>query len=88
MFIIPLHRNNGHFKLLTQWQDNCFVNMNIAQLATYLEDYKRQGKNAHPYIVFTFFTELLFSKALVLVRGDIVNNSMNKSEALRVWKLL
>lgn len=24
----------------------------------------------------------------MLVRGDIVNNSMNKTEALRVWSLL
>jgi len=44
-----------------------------------LEDYKRQGRNAHPYIVFTLFTELLFNKGIVLVRSDIINNSMNKT---------
>ena len=25
LFIVPIQRGNGHFKLLTQWQDNCFV---------------------------------------------------------------
>ena len=48
------------------------------QLGTYLEDFKRSGTNAQPYIVFTLFTELLFNKGVVLVRGDIINNSMNK----------
>ena len=29
MFLLPLHRKGGHFKLLTQWQDNCFVKIFI-----------------------------------------------------------
>lgn len=58
------------------------------QLGTYLEDYKRRGSNAQPYVVYTFFTELLFHKGIVLVRGDVVNNSLAKPEAERVWELL
>jgi hypothetical protein len=48
------------------------------QLGTFMEDYKRRGSNAHPYVVFTFFTELLFHKGIVLVRGDVMNNSLSK----------
>lgn len=48
------------------------------QLGTYLEDYKKHGRNSQPYIVFTLFTELLFNKGIVLVRSDIINNSMTK----------
>jgi ATP synthase F1 complex assembly factor 1 len=58
------------------------------QLGTYLEDYKRKGTHAQPYFVITFFTELLFAKGLVLLRGDIINNSMTKGEGMRVWELL
>jgi len=29
---------------------------------TYLEDFKRHGKNAQPYFVMTVFDELLFNK--------------------------
>ena len=58
------------------------------QLATFLEDYKRRGSNAQPYLVFTFFTELLFQRGIVLVRGDVINNSLSKPEAERVWEQL
>jgi len=53
-----------------------------------MEDYKRRGSNAQPYIVFTLFTELLFSKGIVLARGDVINNSMTKPEAEKVWQML
>lgn len=85
MFIIPLHRANGHFKLLTQWQNDCFVFFIIIQLCTYLEDFKKHGRNANPYLVVTLFTELLFNKGIVLARSDIINSSMTKSEAMLVW---
>jgi len=57
-------------------------------LCTFLEDYKRKGANASPYAVFTLFPELLFQKQIVLVRGDILNNSLTKPEAEKVWQLL
>jgi hypothetical protein len=50
-----------------------------------MEDFKRKGGNAPPYIVFTFFTELLFAKNMVLARGDIINNSLTKPEAEQLW---
>ena len=65
-----------------------FRKLSLTQLGTYLEDFKRKGSNAQPYVVFTFFTELLFHKGIVLVRGDIVNNSLSKPEAERLWEQL
>jgi hypothetical protein len=53
-----------------------------------MEDYKRNGSNAPPYCVFTLFPELLFEKSIVLVRGDVLNNSLTKPEAEGVWNLL
>lgn len=44
-----------------------------------MEDFKRKGSNAQPYIVYTFFTELLAQKDIVLVRGDIINNGLIKT---------
>jgi hypothetical protein len=38
--------------------------------------------------VFTLFTELLFSKGIVLVRGDIINNQMSKLEVQKLWAML
>ena len=67
--------------MLTQWQKDCF-------LCTYLEDFKRKGGNAQPYMVFTMFQELLFHKGIVLVRGDVLGNSLSKIEANEVWRLL
>ena len=52
-----------------------------------MEDFKRQGTNAHPYVVFTLFTELLFNKGIVLVRGDIINNKYGSHEYLLVKSL-
>lgn len=54
-------------------------------MGTFLEDYKRKGSSAQPYVVFTLFTELLFHKEIVLVRGDIINNSLSKAEAEVLW---
>jgi hypothetical protein len=68
--------------------ERLFCNNSLTQLGTYLEDYKRRGSNAQPYVVFTFFTELLFHKGIVLVRGDIINNSLSKPEAERLWEQL
>jgi hypothetical protein len=62
--------------------------LSTTQLGTFLEDYKRRGSNAQPYVVYTFFTELLFHKGIVLVRGDVINNSMSKPEAEKVWEQL
>ena len=60
----------------------------MTQLGTYLEDYKRKGPNAPPYIVYTLFTELLFTKGIVLLRGDIINNALTKQEAQLTWDLV
>lgn len=41
-------------------------------LFTGLEDYKVRGTDASPYLTVAHYTELMDTKGLVLVRGDIV----------------
>ena len=41
-------------------------------LFTGLEDYKVRGTDASPYLTVAHYTELMDTKDLVLVRGDIV----------------
>lgn len=60
----------------------------LTQLCTYPEDFKRHYTNAAPYAVFTFFPELLFKKSIVLVRGDVLNNTLSKPEAEETWRML
>lgn len=41
-------------------------------LVTGLEDYKVRGTSASPFLTVTHYTELMDTKDLVLVRGDVV----------------
>lgn len=50
-FIYPLRRKGGHFLIFGQAQDNTHI-------FTYLEDFKKQGMLAQPYMVATFYEEL------------------------------
>ena len=44
-------------------------------LFTALEDYRARGTEASPYFTVIHFTELVPTKGLVLVRGDVVFTS-------------
>ncbi|MCO5606599.1 hypothetical protein L7F22_060787 [Adiantum nelumboides] len=65
LFVVPLQQGNGYTSFFLQAQ---MPHM----LFTGLEDYKRRGTNASPYLTVAHYTELADSKGLVLVRGDIV----------------
>ena len=41
---------------------------------SYLEDYKKNPLSASPHLVMTCFDELLKTKGLALIRGDIIGN--------------
>lgn len=41
---------------------------------TYLEDYKANAGGAQPYLTITLFDEMVETKGLVLVRGEVTNN--------------
>lgn len=66
-----------HFHtLVTQFQDNHV-------LITGLEDFKTKGLDASPYVVITFYPELMH-KGIVLVRTDLISVNLHKPDAGRV----
>ena len=79
MFILPIKRKGGHFMLISQKQDNSI-------LMTFAKDFNENGIFSSPYIIFTFFEELLEKKKLVLLRGDILDYKLEKKEAKELLK--
>ena len=65
MFIYPVPKEGGHFILLSQSQQKSFI-------FTYLEDYKKNPLSANPYLVITCFDELVDTKGIALIRGDVI----------------
>lgn len=64
-FVIPLQQKDGYTSFFLQAQMPHL-------LFTGLEDYKKRGTNASPYLTVAHYPELADSKGLVLVRGDII----------------
>ncbi|PXF48568.1 hypothetical protein BWQ96_01737 [Gracilariopsis chorda] len=54
---------------------------------TYLEDYKKNPNNAQPYMTITLFDDMLETKQLALLRGEVVN-VLTTEEARRLVNLL
>lgn len=68
-----MYRERGFFTLLVQFQGKqCFM--------TYLEDYKQNAAGAQPYLTITMFDEMLETKGLALLRGE-VTNQLTRPEA-------
>ncbi len=67
--------------LISQYQDNSI-------LFTYADEYRKKGIFANPYFILTVFEELLETKKLALVRGDIIDFKMEKKDAHEVTKSL
>lgn len=67
MFLFPVKRSEGFFNVILQNQEKSFI-------YTFLEDFKKSPETATPYLVITLFDELLFSKGIILVRGDIIGD--------------
>jgi hypothetical protein len=40
---------------------------------TYLEDFKKNPLAANPYLVITCFDELVRTKGIALIRGDVIS---------------
>ncbi|KAG0586933.1 hypothetical protein KC19_2G128600 [Ceratodon purpureus] len=68
LFVLPLRKGSGFISVVVQAQMPYM-------LFTALEDYRARGTEASPYFTVTHFTELVPTKSLVLVRGDIVFTS-------------
>ncbi|CAN8073185.1 unnamed protein product [Agarophyton chilense] len=79
-FVLPVPRGNGFFTLLVQFQGNhC--------LLTFLDDYKRNPTEAQPYMTITIFEDMLETKRVALLRGEVVN-VLNTKEAKKLVDLL
>lgn len=64
-FVLPVPRGPGAF-------ENFVLQCQLPRvLFTSLEDWKRHGPAAAPHFTTTYYRELMDSKGLVLVRGDI-----------------
>ena len=74
MFLFPVHRDSGHFMLLSQFTDRRHF------LFTSLEDYKENPALARPYLTLTLHDDLAAEKDVCLLRGD-VEKQMTKPEA-------
>lgn len=73
MKCIRQNRESGFFTLLIQFQGkHC--------LCTYLEDYKTNPAAAQPYLTFTIFDDLVETKSVALIRGEVINK-MTTAEA-------
>lgn len=69
---MPLKKENGiemHY-LQAQYK---------AVYLTSLIEYQTHGENARPYYVFRFFDELINTRDIVLVRGDLTNIRISDS---------
>jgi len=72
IFPVPKEKDNSYFMLVCQNQEKSFI-------LTYLEDFRAKGDRANPYLVLTCFDEVVKSKGLALMRGDIISH-MSKAE--------
>ncbi|GFR42529.1 hypothetical protein Agub_g3429 [Astrephomene gubernaculifera] len=82
MFVLPLAKPAGYETLLLQCQMP-YV------LLTGLEEFKRYGESAPPYLTLTHYPELLDSHGVVLVRGDVIHDKgMNLEEARTLMQLV
>ncbi|CAI2381152.1 unnamed protein product [Moneuplotes crassus] len=67
IFLYPMKKPGGHYNLVSQAQ-------NKSILFTTLEEYRQNPGSASPYLILTMYNELLISKGLGLMRGDIFGN--------------
>ena len=75
-FIFPLRRDGGHFMLFSQYApaSRMFV-------FTYLEDYRRSPEMAQPWASVHLFDEFVTTKAIGLLRAEVVPERLTTAEA-------
>eukprot|EP01027_Heterolobosea_sp_BB2_P006774 GEZU01010179.1.p1 GENE.GEZU01010179.1~~GEZU01010179.1.p1 ORF type:complete len:134 (+),score=59.32 GEZU01010179.1:43-444(+) len=81
MFVLPIFKNIGFMTVVIQFQ-NPYV------LITSHREFMKKAQNAPPYLTLTHFTDLLRTKGLVLVRGEVNFEHINKGEAVEFLELL
>ena len=80
-FVLPVQRDQGHFVILVQWQDNVC-------LFTFLEEYKKNPHGAEPWAAMTMYSELVPTHDLALSRTDYNPLHLTKIEAQRLMELV
>jgi hypothetical protein len=55
---------------------------------TFLDEFKKKGTLASPTLLFVFFEELMKTKDLCLVRGDLVDGYIKHKEADEIFQQL
>lgn len=80
-FIIPLKKQNGFLNFYSQFLDAKLV------FITPLENYKKSKTNSIPQVTLNFFDELK-NKEIVLTKVHIINNSILKQEAHKLYNLI
>ncbi|CAG9321343.1 unnamed protein product [Blepharisma stoltei] len=74
LFIFPIRRRGNIFFLTARYVDKL-------GLFYYLPDYEAQHENATASFGLSFYDELTISKEIILIRGDINDRLISKTEA-------
>lgn len=80
-FIIPLKKQNGFLNFYSQFLDAKLL------FITPLEIYKKSKTNSIPHVTLNFFDELK-NKEIILTKVHIINNSILKQEAHKLYNLI
>ena len=78
-FVIPVFRDKGLFNVVTNFQAG-----EDLVICCPLGEWQKQQGNATCHMTVQFFTELKNSKGIVLMRAELKDNHMNKSDAMFV----
>ena len=82
-FVFPVRGDGGHYMLLSQ-----YTAANSMFALTFLEDYKRSPATAQPWASVQLFDELLDTKAVGLVRAEVMPERLASAEADRLLMLV
>lgn len=80
-FVIPVRRDEGHFVMLVQWQNNVC-------LFTFLDEYKKNPHAAEPWAALTMYNELIPTHNMALARSDYNPFHLKKPEAQRLMDIV
>jgi len=83
MFVFPIRRGGGHFMLFSQ-----FSAAQRMFALTSLEDYQRSPAMAQPWASVHLFDELLSTKAVGLIRAEVVPERLTAAEAQHLLLLI
>lgn len=82
-FVFPVRGDGGHYMLLSQ-----YTAAQRMWALTYLEEYKQSPATAQPWASVHLFDELLDTKAVGLVRAEVVPERLPTAEAERLLMLV